>query len=244
MSSPPVPLRLDHVSIEVPDLAAAVEHLDTELGLTTTISAGAPDRHGRVFLDRTYLEVAADPGRDGWQATMCFLRFAEPDALRAHLDAAGLTYTFGVWEGVDGTWDDVEVRSGDVPLPTLIRRTAPADVARDWPPALSRAQRCGARFLATVVFDVSSLDAAAGAFSSLLGRPLERPAATGVRVPLASGELVLREGPVDRIAGVVLGVGSLEETRRVLTLGPTEDGVAWLEGDGAHGLRLGFTERR
>jgi hypothetical protein len=76
-----------------------------------------------------------------------------------------------------------------------------------------------------------------------LGKSPEPPTAgAAVRVPLASGALVLREGAVERIAGIVLGVGSLVETRRMLPLGPTEDGVAWLEGDAARGLRLGFTE--
>jgi len=239
----PVPLWLDHASIAVPDLPAAAEDLHEKLGLAATISPAAPERHSRVCLDRTYLEVAADAGRVGWQATMCFLRFADPDALRAHLDATNLSYTFGAWEGVDGTWDDVEVRSGGVHLPTLIRRTAPVDVARDWPPALSGSHRCGARSLVAVHLEVPSLDAAAEAFSRLVGTSLSSATAgAAVRVPLASGELVLREGAVDRIAGLVLGVGSLVETRRVLALGPTEDGVAWLEGEEAHGLRLGFTE--
>jgi hypothetical protein len=237
-----VPLWLDHASISVPDLRAAVERLDAELGLTATVSLAAPERHSRVHLDRTYLEVAADAGRVGWQATMCFLRFADPEALRAHLDATGLTYAFGVWEGVDGTWDDVEVRSGDMQVPTLIRRTAPVDIARDWPPALSGSHRCGARSLVAVHLEVSSLDAATRAFSTLVGTTLSpAPGDAAVRVPLASGALVLREGADDRIAGIVLGVGSLVETRRVLPLGPTEDGVAWLEGDGARGLQLGFS---
>ena len=240
----PVPLWLDHASIAVPDLPAAIEDLDTKLGLAATISPAAPEWHSRVYLDRTYLEVAADAGRVGWQATMCFLRFADPDALRAHLDATGLAYTFGAWEGVDGTWDDVEVRSGDSQLPTLVRRTAPVDVARDWPPALSGSHRCGARSVVAVHLEVSSLDDVTRAFSTLLGTALSPPkAGAAVRVPLASGALVMREGAVDRIAGIVLGVGSLVDTRRVLALGPIDDGVAWLEGDGAHGLRLGFTER-
>lgn len=239
----PVPLWLDHASISVPDLPAAVEDLDANLGLDATVSPAAPERHSRVYLDRTYLEVAADAARVGWQATMCFLRFADPDALRAHLDATGLAFAFGVWEGVDGTWDDVEVRSGDVRLPTLVRRTAPTDIARDWPPALSVSHRCGARSLMAVHLEVPSLDDVARAFSTLLGKPFAPPTAgLAVRVPLESGALVLRAGAVDRIAGIVLGVGSLVETRRMLPLGPIENGVAWLEGDGAHGLRLGFTE--
>jgi len=191
----PVPLWLDHASIAVPDLPAAAEDLHEKLGLAATISPAAPERHSRVCLDRTYLEVAADAGRVGWQATMCFLRFADPDALRAHLDATNLSYTFGAWEGVDGTWDDVEVRSGGVHLPTLIRRTAPVDVARDWPPALSGSHRCGARSLVAVHLEVPSLDAAAEAFSRLVGTSLSSATAgAAVRVPLASGELVAAVG--------------------------------------------------
>jgi hypothetical protein len=126
MSTRAVPLWLDHASVAVPDLAAAVEQLGRRLGLHATVSAAAPERHSRVYLDRSYVEVSAGSRAKAWEATMFFLRFEEPRALLAHLDAAGIQHRFETYEGVDGTWDDVEVRAGTVPLPTLIRRTAPA----------------------------------------------------------------------------------------------------------------------
>lgn len=239
-----MPVWLDHASISVPDLAAAVEHLDRRLGLRATVSPAAPQRHGRVHLHRSYLEVSAGSSDERWHATMSFLRFEDPDGLRAHLDGAGITYRWSEYVGVDGTWDDVEVRVGDMPLPTLIRRTSPPEIARDWPPALAEAHPCGAHTLDAVHVEVPSVAVALRAYGRLLGRDLP-PAASGpTRVPLASGHLVLREGDAGRIAGVVLGVGSLERTRDALTaaLRETEDGAAWLDPRDTFGLRLGFAE--
>ena len=239
MSAAAMPLWLDHASIAVPDLAAAVEHLDRRLGLRATVSPAAPERHGRLYLDRSYLEVSAGSDR-GWRATMFFLRFIDADDLRAHLDATGIAYRFGSYEGVDGTWDDVET---DV---------APPDVARDWPPALGEPHRCGARALAAVHVEVPSLAEAVNGYRRLLGAEdvpwpdAEPPGRRSARVPLASGGLVLREGGRERIVGIVLEVPSLGETRAALgdVLGPVEDDVAWIDPDEVFGLRVGFTERQ
>jgi len=240
-------LWLDHASVSVPNLAAAVEHLDGRLGLRATVSPEAPERHSRVYLDRSYLEVSAGSDGDGWEATLFFLRFDDPRALRAHMDAAGIDYWFGEYEGVDGTWDDVEIRFGTVPLPTLIRRTAPAAVARDWPPALAEDHRCGARALAAMHVEVPSLDEALEAYRRLLGA--REPSCSGperrrAHVPLASGELILHEGGSGGIVGIVLGVPSLAATRAALgvELGRTDDDVAWLDPAETFGLRLGFAE--
>jgi catechol 2,3-dioxygenase-like lactoylglutathione lyase family enzyme len=251
MSALAVPLWLDHASIAVPDLAAAVEHLDRRLGLRTTVSPAAPERHGRVYLGGSYLEVSAGSDR-GWRATMFFLRFADPDDLRAHLDAAGIAYRFGSYEGVDGTWDDVETDVAPPSLSTLVRRTAPPDVARDWPPALGEPHRCGARALAAVHVEVPSLAEAVNRYRRLLGAEdvpwpdAEPPGRRSARVPLASGELVLREGGRGRIVGIVVEVPSLGETRAALgdVLGPVEDDVAWIDPDEVFGLPVGFTERQ
>ena len=242
-----IPLWLDHASIAVPDLAAAVERLDERLGLRATVSPAAPERHSRVYLDRSYLEVSVGPtSADHWQATMFFLRFEDPVVLRAHLDAAAIAYRFDEYGGVDGTWDDIETGVVDPSLSTLIRRTAPPDVARDWPPALAEPHRCGARSLAQVHVEVSALDEAAQGYRRLLGSA-EAVASEPerVRVGLASGELVLHEGDSDAIVGVVLGVPSLDATRAALggLLGPSEQGVAWVDPAETFGLRLGFTER-
>lgn len=239
-------LWLDHASVMVPDLGTAIEHLDRRLGLRATRSPTAPERHSRVYLDRSYLEVSADPAAPGWAASMFFLRFDDAEALREHLDAAAIAYRFDEYEGVDGVWDDVEIRIGTVPMPTLIRRTAPAAVARDWPPALGEPHRCGARSLAAVHVEVPSPAEAADAYGRLLGIDPPRASEPGVvRVPLGSGEIVLHEGGSGAIVGIVLGVHALEATREAL--GPwvwgMEGDVAWLDPDTAFGLRLGITER-
>ena len=236
-----MPVWLDHVSIVVPDLAAAVEHLDRTLGLRATVSPAAPERHSRVLLDRSYLEVSAGSRDDRWHPTMFFLRFDDPEVLRTQLEASGIAYRWNEYEGVDGTWDDVELRLGSVPFPTLIRRTAPSEIARDWPPALDEPHHCGARALAEIHVEVSSVGEALEAYGRLLGREPE-PARDHPRVSLAMGEVVLHEGLGGRITGVVLGVGSLDRTREATSL-PLEDpgdGVAWLDPDRAFGLRIGF----
>jgi hypothetical protein len=242
-------LWLDHASVSVPELGPAVEHLDRRLGLRATVSSEAPDRHSRVYLNRSYLEVAAASEGEGgtasgWQATLFFLRFDDPVNLRAHLDSADIAYRFREYEGVDGTWDDVEVSVGSVPLPILIRRTAPPEVARDWPPELREPHGCGARSLAAVHVAVPSLEEAAGAYRRLVGAVEPGPGRDRLPVPLASGELVLHEAGSGGIDGIVLGVSSLDATRAALRgrLGPVDDdGVVWLDPAETFGLRLGFT---
>ena len=64
-------LVLDHVSVQAPAFDAAVEMLRDRLGLVTTPTPAAPLRHGRVYLDRSYLEVAA--GADSSLALFFFL---------------------------------------------------------------------------------------------------------------------------------------------------------------------------
>ena len=252
MSGRGFPLWLDHASVVVPDLTTAVEELDGRLGLRATVSPEAPDRHSRVYLDRSYLEVSVHASGGGWEATLFFLRFDDPVSLRAHLDAAGISYRFGEYEGVDGTWDDVEIDIVPSTLSTLIRRTTPTDVALDWPPALGEPHRCGARWLVAVHVEVPSLDEAVEGYRRLLGaEDVAWPDAHGLghgaaRVPLAAGELVLREGGREQIVGIVLGVPSLAETRAELgeALGPVEEDVAWVDPNEVFGLRLGFTERQ
>ncbi len=165
---PAVELRLDHVSIEVPDFADAGGRLTEQFGLRVTVSPQAPERHGRVYLDRAYLEVAAHPGSPTWAVGSFFLRFSDLEGLRARLGSARLGYRCQAYEGVDGRWEDVELDVAGVPLPILVRRTEPAQVARNWPPPLDEPHRCGAVTLAAVHLPVASIDAAADVYARLL----------------------------------------------------------------------------
>ena len=250
-------LWLDHVAIHVPVLAAAVERLG-RLGLRATVSPAAPDRHSRVYLHRSYLEVAAVPGGVGWDAALFFLRFEDATALRAHLDGAGLAYRFAEYDGVDGTWDDVVIDAGSagpggtVPLPILVRRTAPPEIARNWPPPLGEPHRCGARTLAEVHVGVPSVEDAFEAFGRLLGldrmpEPFADPRSgrTRIDLPLAAGSIALLTAGAGGIERIVLDVGSLETAGSVFGERPVRQGndpVAWLDPSGTSGLELGFAE--
>lgn len=242
-------LWLDHVSVEVPDLTVAVAHLDRSLGLRATVSPAAPERHSRVLLHRSYLEVSARPGASGWSATLFFLRFDDPTGIRAHLERAGLTYRFGKYQGVDGVWDDVEI-DAPVPLPILVRRTAPASVARDWPPPLAEPHPCGASGLAQVHVGVAALGPALDAYVRLLGpEAVDPPKADpltgrpGVVLPTASGSVVLLGEGTGRVERIVLGVGSLEVPKDQLRgrlIQREDDPVAWLDPAETFGLEVGF----
>lgn len=179
---------------------------------------------------------------------MFFLRFEDDVALRRHLERAGLTYRFGTYEGVDGTWDDVEVDAGDVRLPILVRRTAPPELARDWPPALTDPQPCGARTLAEVHVGVPSLDDALDPHARLLALR-EVPAPTpdpmsgrpSARLPTRSGHIVLLDRGTGGIERIVLGVAS-DATVRGQLIRHQGDPVAWLDPVETFGLQLGFVQ--
>jgi hypothetical protein len=243
-------LRLDHASIEVPHLGDAVGSLDGRLGLEVTVSPQAPERHGRIYLDRAYLEVAANPDVPAWNVTHFFLRFSDPNWLRGHLDGAGLGYHYQVYQGVDGHWDDIELDIADVPVPILVRRTEPAAVARDWPPPLEHPHRCGASALAAVRVPVASIEQAADVYARLLAVEVPRsfsgpgPGQLRTAFHLGSGTIVLSEG--DQQRAIVLGVASLEMSRTVLSqvLPIDDEGVAWLDPSTTSNLRIGLVETR
>lgn len=107
------------------------------------MSPEAPERHSRVFLHRCSLEVSAASSGCGWEATLFFLRFDDPETLRAHLEDVGIAYRFSGYDGVDGAWDDVELRVVTVPLPMLVRRTAPPAVAQEVPSLEEAVEACG-----------------------------------------------------------------------------------------------------
>jgi hypothetical protein len=241
------PLRLDHASLAVPQFHDAVAELADRVGITTTISPADPDRHGRVHVDRAYIEVSSHDPVDEWALPFWFLRFDDPIALRRHLDASGLPSSFDVYEGVDGRWDDVFVDGGAVPLPLLVRRTHPPEIARNWPPPQRAAHRCGATTLDAVHVTVPDLAAAADTYRRLVGeRRVDGgeavvDAAGSVEVRLDRGRILLVEGERAGVTGIVLGVASLAQTSRVV--GPLSGApVAWLDRSVTHGVRIGFRQ--
>jgi hypothetical protein len=240
-----ISLHLDHVTLSVPALREATEHLDARLGLRTTLSRPDPGRHGRLYLDRAYLEVSAGDTGGGWSLSHFFLRFEDPAALRHHLQAEGVPCRFGDYVGVDGRWDDVELDGDDVPLPILVRRTEPPEVASDWPPALGRPHRCGARTLHAVHIAVPELASATQVYGRLLGS-LPEIGVSDAGAPyacfsLASGRIVLSPGPGCGVSCIVLGVSSFVESARVV--GPLSNGpVAWLDEKACRGVRIGMCE--
>jgi catechol 2,3-dioxygenase-like lactoylglutathione lyase family enzyme len=238
-------LRLDHVSIAVPDLREALAQLDARFGLRATVSAADPQHHSRVYLDRAYLEVSATRPVASWEMSLFFLRFDDSDRLREHLQGCGISHRFGRYQGVDGWWDDVELDAGSVPLPILVRRSHPPEIATDWPPALDVPHRCGARTLQAVHVVVPELSAAVDVYRKLLGaEALARTAvaATGnVEFALPAGQIVLSQGAKPGIAAVVIGLPSLAAA--AAAVGPLPAGsTAWVESGVLRGARLGFTE--
>ncbi len=241
--------RLDHVSLAVPDLSTAIEELEQRLGLAAVRTAAEPHHHGRIFLDRSYLEVSDREPGEGWRRPYFFLRFEDPAAARQHLETSGLAWTWGSYQGVDGRWDDVFIQSGSVPCPILVRRTEPLDLARDWPPALSRAHRCDATTLHEVRVGVVGLENALEVYSRLLGTAPEpvRISATAdgaLYVLAGGGRIVLLESDVSGIQSVTFGVASLRRSWDFLgglaELG--SDQTLWTNPAAAHGLRWGFAE--
>jgi hypothetical protein len=243
-------LVLDHVSIAVPALPLAIDVLARRYALELVPTVGAAHRHGRIYLDRAYLEVSTGAG-SRWEVTAFFLGFPDLARLRRQLSVADLVHRHQVYEGVDGRWDDVEVEVAEVPVPVLVRRTEPAELARDWPPPLERSHRCGATTLAEVHVPVASLREAAEVYARLLGVGRWWVAAGGPSVPrravfrLGTGRVVLVEG-ASRYA-VVLGVPSLATSRAVLgpaLLPPDDRGVSWFDPGSGTGLPLGLVPLR
>lgn len=241
-----VSLWLDHASITVPDAREAMSAFATDLGLHVTASAPEPHRHGRIHLDRSYLEVSSREPVDAWRMPLFFLRFTDPVELRRHLDAVGLEHTFDTYVGVDGEWDDIEIAAGTVPLPILVRRTGPPALAKDWPPRLPLLHHCGAATLEAVHVTVPDLAVAAEAYGRLVGDD-GTPARGGegearVSFALAAGRIVLVEGEPAGPSALVLGVDDLEAARRAV--GPLSGApVAWADATRSRGLRIGFVAR-
>jgi hypothetical protein len=239
-------LVLDHASIAVPALPVAMDLLARRYALELVPTVGAADSHGRIYLDRAYLEVSTGEG-SRWEVTAFYLGFSDLERLRRQLSVAGLGHRYRVYEGVDGRWDDVEIEVAEVPVPVLVRRTEPAELARNWPPRLERSHRCGATTLAEVHVPVASLREAAEIYAGLLGGEPSWVAAGGASAVrravfhLGTGRVVLVEG-ASRYA-VVLGVPSLAASRAVLgaaLLSPDDRGVSWFAQAMGTGLPLGL----
>jgi hypothetical protein len=235
---------LDHASVQAPGFDAAIEMLRDHLGLMTTPTPAAPHRHGRVYLDRSYLEVAA--GADASLA-LFFLRFDQLAPTLEALEERGLRARASLYEGLDGTWEDIEIDAGSTtPLPFLVRRKTPTEVAEDWPPPLEVPHPCGAEALAAVHLRVPRLGPAVAIYERLLGSPAAvlRPGDAIHRV--GSGRIVLHEAAdlTPAIIGLELRVASLEETEGCLSALGTKtwraEGALWAEHPG--GWRLGFCE--
>lgn len=231
-----VPLHLEHASLTVPDIADAARWLRDELGLLAKVTP-ADSRHSRVYLDLSYLEVSSREPVTAPQLGLFFLRFEDPQALVRHLELAGLEYRFSEYEGVDGRWDDVEVIARDVPMPILVRRTHPPDVAAAWPPRLATSHPSGATWLAAVVVKVADLAEAVGAYSRLLGCKTESLGADcrTRAIPAATGTIVLEQGENEGLAGLILGRSDYRNRA-----GLNYRSVGWSEAAARRGIRIGF----
>jgi hypothetical protein len=122
--------HLDHVSL-VGDRAAF-----EELGFRVTPTSDA-GQHGRIFLDRTYLEVTPrDRGRAGLGAAGWFLRPSDPFEAAEAMRAAGLTIEGpSRFQGDDGSWLDLLILGASpAALPMVTKRSDQPEEA--WPPAL------------------------------------------------------------------------------------------------------------
>jgi hypothetical protein len=241
---PSLNLNLDHVSVQTPDLGATVELLRDRLGLITTPTSAAADRHGRLLLHRSYMEVAA-----GTTASLplFFLRYDRLEHALATLEKRGLRARASSYQGVDGTWEDVELDAGTaVPLPFLVRRVTPPDVAKDWPPPLTAPHPCGAMALASVHVRARQLEPAMEVYERLLGAPARGLDTRGARFRVGSGQIVVHEAAerAPAIVALELQVASLEHTQRYLTaLGTTPlraGDTLWT--DLPIGFQLGFCE--
>ena len=154
-------LLLDHASLDVSDLSEARPFLENRLGFNVALTPQAPLEHGRIFLDRGYVEVSqASQENDvpskllslsAWRGH--FLRTADPAALISEARARGVELSEpSIYHGRDGDWDDIEILRPDLAglLPIIVRRLTPRAIAADWPPKLLQPHPNGAETLQSV----------------------------------------------------------------------------------------------
>lgn len=220
----------------VPDLPTASRDLEAGLGLRVTVSSADPRHHGRIHLDRSYIEVTSGDRTLVWRIAGFFLSFDDPVDLRRHLHAVRLPFRSTVYTGVDGRWDDVEIDAGGVPVPILVRRTHPPEIAADWPPALEVPHPNGATTLDAVHVTVDELVPAVDVYQRLLGVPpaggADPSGTAAVEFPLVSGRVVLIPGCDVGTGAIVLGVAETRTTNR--------GSIRWVDPETTHGLKLGL----
>lgn len=131
-------LRLDHVTLEVPDIKETAAILWDRFGLRLTPTPQDPDGHGRIYLHRGYIEVV--PGEQGDALALTGFYLHHPDVptaietFRRHGLASGPAVPY---RGVDGLWwDGMLSPPAGIPAPILVQRIAPPEGAADWPPPL------------------------------------------------------------------------------------------------------------
>jgi hypothetical protein len=131
-------LRLDHATLQVPDFTETADILWERFGLRLTPTSADPEAHGRIYLDRGYVEVVPRPGEDELRLTGFYLSYPDVPSAIETLRGRGLASMPATpYRGVDGDWwDGVLAPPDGVPAPILVQRTAPAAVAADWPPPL------------------------------------------------------------------------------------------------------------
>jgi hypothetical protein len=131
-------IRLDHATLEVPDLVEAGDILWERFGLRVTPTPEDREGHARLFLDRTYLEVVPGAAEDELRLTGFYLFHPDVPTAVERLRAVGLASGPAVpYRGIDGVWWDGMLTAPEgVPAPLLVQRTHPADVAAAWPPPL------------------------------------------------------------------------------------------------------------
>ena len=195
-------LALDHVKLRVADMAFGGRFL-ASLGFRLTPSSGAEGRHGRVLLDRSYIEVspaidASETERADWSGY--FLRTADAVALAS--TTSGDTFRWrgpNRFQGVDGEWLDTVIAHDGLhaELPLVVQRITPVEVARDWPPSLTTAHPNGVLRMLDVHVVTEQAQALARVLSQACGteatppRPNTSLGATECRIPLGAGGVVV-----------------------------------------------------
>jgi hypothetical protein len=266
-----VVLTLDHASLNVNRLDDAAAYCLAELGFVVTLTPEATAVHGRIFLERGYVEVGAAPADGPLLASWHGYFLGTADALRHAAWARGKGLSVGepeLYRGVDGEWLDLTVqRPGWEPLlPYIVQRIAPAELAADWPPPLPLVHPNGAVTLQAVYLVTPEAEQVARLIAAVADGGLkeaENPylgmdeyvvaLAGGRRVvvgrPAAGGageRWLQQNGP--GLFGVSFGTPWLEATgqflsKRFLPLAALGTSL-WVEPHGRLGVWIAFTELR